>query len=55
MLDSDQQLEIEGPEELLADMPPPSEATLSLLMLTAAYVASEIVLPMIFVVMLKIG
>ena len=61
MPDSDQQLEIEAPEELLADMPLPSDAKtfflggiFVLLMLTAAYVASEIVLPMIFAVMLNL-
>ena len=57
MTDSDQQLEIEAPEELLADMPLPSDAKTFFLggifvfsMLTAAYVASEIVLPMIFAI-----
>ena len=61
MLDSDQQPEIEAPEELLADMPLPSDAKtfflggiFVLLILTAAYVASEIVLPMIFAVMLNL-
>ena len=61
MPDSDQQLEIEAPEELLADMPLPSDAKtfflggiFVFLMLTAAYVASEIVLPMIFAVMLNL-
>src|ERR1700689_4419992 len=61
MPDSDQQLEIEAPEELLADMPLPSDAKTLFLggifvlsMLTAAYVASEIVLPMIFAVMLNL-
>lgn len=46
MLDSDQQPEIEAPDELLADMPLPSDAKtfflggiFVLLMLTAAYVA----------------
>jgi predicted PurR-regulated permease PerM len=59
--DSDQQLEIEAPEELLADMPLPSDAKTFFLggifvlsMLTAAYVASEIVLPMIFAIMLNL-
>ena len=61
MLVSDQQPEIEAPEELLADMPLPSDAKtfflggiFVLLILTAAYVASEIVLPMIFAVMLNL-
>src|SRR5271165_2412725 len=61
MPDSDQQLEVEAPEELLADMPLPSDAKtfflggiFALLMLTAAYVASEIVLPMVFAVMLNL-
>ena len=61
MSDSDQQLEIEAPEELLADMPLPSDAKtfflggiFVFLMLTAAYVASDIVLPMIFAVMLNL-
>jgi predicted PurR-regulated permease PerM len=61
MLDSEQQPEIEAPDELLADMPLPSDAKtfflggiFVLLMLTAAYVASEIVLPMIFAVMLNL-
>jgi predicted PurR-regulated permease PerM len=61
MLDSDHQLEIEAPEELLADMPLPSDAKtfflggiFVFLTLTAADVASEIVLPMIFAVMLHL-
>jgi predicted PurR-regulated permease PerM len=61
MLDSDHQLESEAPEELLADMPLPSDAKtfflggiFVFLMLTAADVASEIVLPMIFAVMLNL-
>ena len=61
MPDSDQQLEVEAPEELLADMPLPSDAKTFFLgglfvlsMLTAAYVASEIVLPLIFAVMLNL-
>ena len=61
MPDSDQQLEIEAPEELLADMPLPSDAKTLFLgglfvlsMLTAAYVASEIVLPLMFAVMLNL-
>src|ERR1700722_13596604 len=61
MPDSDQQLEVEAPEELLADMPLPSDAKTFFLgglfvlsMLTAAYVASEIVLPLMFAVMLNL-
>ena len=61
MPDSDQQPEIEAPEELLADMPLPSDAKtfylggiFILAILTAAYIASEIVLPMIFAVMLNL-
>jgi predicted PurR-regulated permease PerM len=61
MLDPDHQLEIESPEELLADMPLPSDAKtfflggiFVFLMLTAADVASEIVLPMIFAIMLNL-
>ncbi len=61
MLDSDRQPEIEAPEELLADMPLPSDAKtfylggiFILAILTAAYIASEIVLPMIFAVMLNL-
>ena len=61
MPDSDQRPEVEAPEELLADMPLPSDAKTFFLggifvlsMLTAAYVASEIVLPMIFAVMLNL-
>jgi hypothetical protein len=61
MPDSDQQLEVEVPEELLADMPLPSDAKTFFLgglfvlsMLTAAYVASEIVLPLMFAVMLNL-
>src|SRR5580704_11338058 len=61
MPDSDQQLEIEAPEELLADMPLPSDAKTFFLggifvlsMLAAAYVASEIVLPLIFAIMLNL-
>ena len=57
----DRQPEIEAPEELLADMPLPSDAKtfylggiLILAILTAAYIASEIVLPMIFAVMLNL-
>jgi predicted PurR-regulated permease PerM len=61
MSDSDQRPEEEATEELLADMPLPSDAKtlflggiFVLLMLTAAYVASDIVLPMIFAVMLNL-
>ena len=61
MPDSDQRPEVEAPEELLADMPLPSDAKTFFLggifvlsMLTAAYVASEIVLPLIFAVMLNL-
>jgi hypothetical protein len=61
MPDSDQRPEVEAPEELLADRPLPSDAKtfflggiFVLLMLTVAYVASEIVLPMIFAVMLNL-
>jgi hypothetical protein len=59
--DSDQQLEIEAPEELLADMPLPSDAKTFFLggifflaILATAYVASDIVLPMIFAIMLNL-
>ena len=61
MSESDQRPEVEAPEELLADMPLPSDAKtfflggiFVFLMLTAAYLASEIVLPMIFAVMLNL-
>ena len=61
MPDSDRQPEIEAPEELLADMPLPSDAKTFFLggifvfaILTAAYIASDIVLPMIFAVMLNL-
>ena len=61
MSDSDQRPEIEAPDELLADMPLPSDAKTFFLggifvlaTLTAAYVASEIVLPMIFAIMLNL-
>ena len=61
MLDSDQQPEIESPEELLADMPLPSDAKTFFLgglfflaILTMAYVARDIVMPMIFAVMLNL-
>jgi predicted PurR-regulated permease PerM len=59
--ESDQQPEIEESEELLADMPLPSDAKTFFLggifvlsMLMAAYVARDIVLPMIFAVMLNL-
>src|ERR1700722_18314759 len=61
MPDSDPRPEVEAPEELLADMPLPSDAKTFFLgsifvlsMLAAAYVASEIVLPLIFAVMLNL-
>jgi predicted PurR-regulated permease PerM len=61
MSDADQRLEAEAPEELLADMPLPSDAKTFFLggifvlsMLTAAYMAQEIVLPMIFAIMLNL-
>ena len=65
MPDSDQRPEIEPvaapDEELLADMPLPSDATTFFLgglfvlaTLTAAYVARDIVLPMIFAIMLNL-
>jgi predicted PurR-regulated permease PerM len=61
MLDSDQRPEIEAPEELLADMPLPADAKtffvgglFFLAILTTAYVARDIVLPMIFAVMLNL-
>ena len=61
MLDSDRQPEIEAPEELLADMPLPSDpktfflgGIFLLAVLTAAYVAREIVLPLVFAVMLNL-
>ena len=61
MSDSDRRPEEEATEELLADMPLPSDAKtfflggiFAFLMLTPAYVASEIVLPMIFAVMLNL-
>ena len=61
MSDSDQRPEIEATEELLADMPLPSDAKTFFLggifllaMLTAAYVAREIILPMVFAVMLNL-
>jgi predicted PurR-regulated permease PerM len=59
--DSDQRPEIEATEELLTDMPLPSDAKTFFLggifvlsMLTAAYVAADIVLPMIFAVLLNL-
>jgi hypothetical protein len=61
MSKSDQQPEEEATEELLADMPLPSDAKTFFLggifvlsMLAAGYVASEIVLPLIFAVMLNL-
>src|SRR5271166_738692 len=61
MLDSDRQPETETPEELLADMPLPSDAKTFFLggmfflaILTTAYVARDIVLPLIFAVMLNL-
>src|SRR5271166_2184599 len=61
MSKADLRPEIEAPDELLADMPLPSDAKtfflggiFVLLILTSAYVASEIVLPMIFAVMLNL-
>ena len=61
MSDSDPRPEVEAPEELLADMPLPSDAKTFFLgsifvlsMLAAASVASEIVLPLIFAVMLNL-
>ena len=57
----DQRPEEEATEELLADMPLPSDAKTFFLggifvlsTLTAAYMASEIVLPMIFAIMLNL-
>jgi predicted PurR-regulated permease PerM len=59
--DSGQQLEIEAPEESSADMPLPSDAKTFFLggmfflaILTTAYVARDIVLPLIFAVMLNL-
>ncbi len=61
MRDTVEPPEVEAPEELLADMPLPSDAKTFFLggifvlsTLTAAYIASEIVLPMIFAVMLNL-
>jgi predicted PurR-regulated permease PerM len=58
---TDSDLEIEAPEELLADMPLPSDAKTFFLggifflaILATAYVASDIVLPMIFAIMLNL-
>ena len=61
MPESDQQPEIEPTEALLADMPLPSDTKTFFLgglfvlaTLTAAYVARDIVLPMIFAIMLNL-
>ena len=61
MSESDQPLEIEAPEETPADMPLPSDAKTFFLggmfliaMLATAYVAREIVLPLVFAVMLNL-
>ena len=61
MSESDQRLEIEAPEETPADMPLPSDAKTFFLggmfliaMLATAYVAREIVLPLVFAVMLNL-
>src|SRR6202453_1633830 len=61
MSESDQRQDEEATEELLADMPLPSDAKTFFLggifvlsMLAAGYVASEIVLPLIFAVMLNL-
>ena len=61
MLDSDRQPETEAPEELLAGMPLPSDAKTFFLggmfflaILTTAYVARDIVLPLMFAVMLNL-
>ncbi len=61
MLDSDRPPEIEAPDELLADMPLPSDAKTFFLggifllaALTAAYVASEIILPLVFAALLNL-
>lgn len=61
MPELDQQPEIEPTEALLADMPLPSDAKTFFLggifvlaSLTAAYVASEIVLPLIFAILLNL-
>ena len=61
MSESDQRLEIEVPEETPKDMPLPSDAKTFFLggmfliaMLATAYVAREIVLPLVFAVMLNL-
>jgi predicted PurR-regulated permease PerM len=61
MSDLEQRLEVETPEELPADMPLPSDAKTFFLggifilaMLATAYVAQEIVLPLVFAVMLNL-
>ena len=61
MSDLEQRLEIETPEELPADMPLPSDAKTFFLggifilaMLAMAYVAQEIILPLVFAVMLNL-
>ena len=61
MSELDQRLEIEAPEETPADMPLPSDAKTFFLggmfliaMLATAYVAREIVLPLVFAVMLNL-
>ena len=61
MLDSDRPPETEAPEELLADMPLPSDAKTFFLggmfflaILTTAYIARDIVLPLIFALMLNL-
>jgi predicted PurR-regulated permease PerM len=61
MSESDQRLEIEAPEETPPDMPLPSDAKTFFLggmfliaMLATAYVAREIVLPLVFAVMLNL-
>ena len=61
MSELDQRLEIEAPEETPADMPLPSDAKTFFLggmfliaLLATAYVAREIVLPLVFAVMLNL-
>ena len=61
MSESDQRLEIEAPEEAPADMPLPSDTKtffvggiFLLAMLATAYVAREIVLPLVFAVILNL-
>ena len=61
MPDTNKPPEVKAPEELLADMPLSSDAKTFFLggifvlaTLTAAYVARDIVLPMIFAVMLNL-